>query len=315
MCTIYLSNSLIHIINTLFHSSITFICVCCAYSPDPEHKRLVERFKAEFAEYKCDKCACDCKNLRVCDCECPVDILGKTHCPSIWLHTAKKPQKMTTEEAKTSGAKTARLANELKDFRNQKKKPTRGLITKLKETTEREPFKDVSPFVEFFGLDWDMVRRIAVDPAHQFYNLAKDILALTGNRSNMALTKEYLAKERARGRFKDITLSKVPWHVSDKYKRILTLFLTTVKIPNGWPMLLNYFSDEYEKIKIAESLAFLGDIGCYFIDKMDITEEFKTVLIELIKVSAIFISKTTKPNELKVAHKKMVNIYNIQYST
>jgi len=215
---------------------------------------------------------------------------------------------MTTKKAKISGETTGQLANALKEFRNKKEKPTRGLITRLKETTEREPFKDVSPFVEFFT-DWDMIRRIAVDPAHQFYNLAKDILALTNNRSNMALTREYLAKEKARGRFKDITLSKVPWHVSDKYKRILTLFLATVKIPNGWPMLLNYFSDEYEKIKIAESLAFLGDIGCYFVDKMDITEEFKTVLIELIKVSAIFISKTTKPQHLKHAHEKMVNIY------
>lgn len=39
-------------------------------------------------------------------------------------------------------------------------------------------FKDVSVFHEFFGADWDIISRIACDPAHELQNLVKDMLAL-----------------------------------------------------------------------------------------------------------------------------------------
>ena len=46
----------------------------------PEDVALVAKFKEEFAEFKCEKCECECKDTRSCECECE-DIL---ECPSIW---------------------------------------------------------------------------------------------------------------------------------------------------------------------------------------------------------------------------------------
>ena len=54
--------------------------------------------------------------------------------------------------------------------------------------------------------------------------------------------------------------ANVPFHVSPKFKAILTQLVDVLKttIPYGRPALLDYFTDEYEKIKIAEALAFCG---------------------------------------------------------
>ena len=247
------------------------------YSKKPEHKELVESFKKEFAEYKCEKpehtCENKCGSVRNCECLC------EEECPCIWLYTQEKPAKMTTKEAATSGRETGKLVRELQGYLDAKEKTPRGLKTQVKEKIEQEPFKDESVFMKFFGPDWDMIKRIAVDPAHQFYNLVKDYLALIGNYGSMKLKAKHLDAEQKHGRFKDVTLGNAPWQVSAKLKSVLTQLQGSLKIPNTWPMQLSYFTDDYEKIKIAEALAFCGDIGCYYTDLTDIQPDIKEVCV------------------------------------
>ncbi len=212
---------------------------------------------------------------------------------------------MTTAEAVASGTRVAAARQNLQDNPNQ-----RGLKTRLAETEYDEPFKDVSAFMKFFP-NWNMVDRIACDPAHQFYNLVKDFLALIGDFGTMALKRKYLDAEQKNNRFMDVELGKAPWHISMKYKNILTQYLKTLKIPNSWPMMLNYFSDEYEKIKIAEALAFTGQIGSYFIDLTDIpSEEIKGVFIEMLSVCGQLMDKCSpSKSALKALHEQLVSRY------
>ena len=82
----------------------------------------------------------------------------------------------------------------------------------------QEPFKDEAVFFKYFGDDWNMIKRIAVDPAHQFYNLIKDYLALILDLDSKKFRMEDLTKEQKHGRFKDIEMKNVPWHVSKSTK-------------------------------------------------------------------------------------------------
>ena len=159
--------------------------------------------------------------------------------------------------------------------------------------------------------EWDMIKAIAVDPAHEFYNLVKDFLALIGDCSKMKLKRKYLDNEQHHGRFLDVKVGDAPWHVSTQYKTILTELLATLKIPNSWPNLMSYFTDEYEKIKIAECLAFCGDIGSYLTNLTDIEDNLKAVFVELLKVSGGFISKTSKSADLAKLHTQMVSHFTI----
>jgi hypothetical protein len=268
------------------------------HSTIPEDQALVARFKDEFAEYKCEKCECECETYRECECEC--------ECPSVWKNTTKKPSRMTTAAARASGARTKAKREELEGYLNTNTDPPRGLKTRYKELVEKEPFKDESVFMKYFGDDWDMIKRIAVDPAHQFYNLVKDYLALIIDYGSMKLTKEHLDAEQDKGRFHDVTLGKAPWHVSKKFKKIITGLVKNLKVAHGRPSLMDYFTDEYEKIKIAEALAFCGDIGCYLTDLTDMVADLKSVFIDLLRVCEGFISKTSTKTQLARFQRRLV---------
>jgi hypothetical protein len=84
--------------------------------------------------------------------------------------TQKKPAQMTTTKAVQQGEamKNARI-------KLQNKSMTK---TAFDELQKEKAFKDVSVFHEFFGADWDIINRIACDPAHELQNLVKDMLAL-----------------------------------------------------------------------------------------------------------------------------------------
>ena len=84
--------------------------------------------------------------------------------------TKRKPPKMTTEKAVQQG----------EAMRDAKQKLQNKSMTKTAfEALQKEmAFKDVSVFHEFFGADWDIISRIACDPAHELQNLVKDMLAL-----------------------------------------------------------------------------------------------------------------------------------------
>lgn len=280
---------------------------------------MVKEFKEEFAEYKCTQCSCECPSIRECDCEC--------ECFSIWANTAAKPEPMTTEEARASGERCGQKIRELQRYRDAKEKPPRGLVTEVKNTEEEESFKDVCAILKLHEAEgWDLISRIACDPSHEFYNLVKDFLALIGNYGNMELKPKYLSKEQERGRFPGVTRTKkkqktntetepdseevngVPFHVSKKLKSILTQLVRDLrhKIPYGWPALMDYFTDEYEKIKMAEALLFCGNVGSYLIQLTDIQDKVKVVFIELLSVSSLVINKSSTDELLQDCYMKLV---------
>jgi len=295
---------------------------------NPEHKSVVGEFKEKFFscahEVKVRKKAArrkkkqnKAKRRRV---DAGTDSEAEFVCdPRKRLkgHVQTKPKNMTTTEAVSSGKRAAAATKELKD--NPK---VRGLKTKQKKVIEQEPFKDVTVFFKYCGEDWDLVKRIACDPAHTFCNLAKDCLALLNNSGNMSLKKKYLEYEHKHGRLNNVMNCRrkktgddeendygAPWHVSKKYKNILGQLLLTLKVPEDWPMLLNYFCDDYEKIKLAQGLAFLGDIGCYMIGLTDLPSDVKELFIELFRVTGRFLHKdaTAEAGEkLKALQKDLV---------
>lgn len=108
----------------------------------------------------------------------------------------------------------------------------------------------------------------------------------------------------------------VPFHISPKFKSILTRLVDYLKttVPYGRPALLDYFTDEYEKIKIAEALAFCGDIGCYLIGLTDLQDDIRSIFIDLLKVSGKVVNRTVvddppTPSELREAERLLVRIF------
>ena len=184
-------------------------------------------------------------------------------------------------------------------------------ITKeaLKQILSDQPFKGVSVFQRFFGPNWDMIRRVAVDPAHELHNLVKDMLGLLLSDGAMDFKPKRLAEEKLMGRFKNLQNSRqAAWILSAKRKLILDALIESrqLKVPEAWPRILNYFNEDYEKIKLAESMAFCGDRGAYFIGLTDIAPALQKNFIELLKVAGGFIAKTSKPADLNRLNDRLV---------
>ena len=135
----------------------------------------------------------------------------------------------------------------------------RSMLKKdLEELIKVQPFKGISPFLRFFGFKWDMIARIVIDPAHEFHNLVKDLLALMNCVSSMQFKPKRLAEEKLMGRFTSLANNRqAPWIIRPRLRKILSALLKSgkLKLPSAWAKLLNYFNDDYEKMKIAESLA------------------------------------------------------------
>ncbi len=90
------------------------------------------------------------------------------------LHRAQaKPKFTTTKGATESG----RLVERMLDATKTQPYAT-GSKQRYKEAEFEEAFKSVSAFTEFFTEEWDLILRIAADPAHEFFNLVKDMLKL-----------------------------------------------------------------------------------------------------------------------------------------
>ena len=207
-----------------------------------------------------------------------------------------KPAVMTTAKAIKSG----------RDVEEALGRTLRGSMTKkcLEEVVKKNPFKGVSVFTEFFGEDWDMIRRIAIDPAHEFYNLVKDLLALVLSLKSMAFKPKRLEEEKKMGRFKDLKNSKeADWIISQRIRTILSQVIKShkLKVPDSWPKTLDYFSEDYEKIKLAEAMSFCGDRGAYFLGLTDIHPDIKELMVELLRVVSSFIKKRTSRVELGIS--------------
>ena len=258
-----------------------------------QDQALLKEFKETFADYRCLRESQTAK--KNCSCLDISDLIGR------------KPLPMETKEARASGKTAGAKQRELDGYLDSKTKPPRGLKTEVKNTMKQESFKDEAVFFKYFGDTWDMIKRIAVDPAHQFHNLVKDYLALILDLDSKKFRPEDLAKEQKHGRFEGIGMKTVPWHVSKKFKNILTKLQKSLKIPDGWPMMLDFFSDEYERMKIAEALAFTDDMGVYLTNLTDIQPDYKELFIGMLKLSSTFVSKTPKTEaELKDLQKNLV---------
>lgn len=148
-----------------------------------------------------------------------------------------KPKMTTTRQAITEG-KTLRRLRDLLSKKSIKQKV-------YEDTAKERSFKDNSVFTEILGEEWDLMMRVAVDPAHEFHNLVKDILSLIVNKGSMALKAKDLEKEQKVGRFKDITASSVPWHASTESLKQLEVILTSadykLRCPAAWPTTMHYF--------------------------------------------------------------------------
>jgi hypothetical protein len=135
--------------------------------------------------------------------------------------------------------------------------PIRGAKGRYAAQVEADSFKDVSVFTELFTEDWDMMNRVAADPAHEFHNLVKDILSLICNKGNMALKAKRLAEEKKIGRFQNVaTPSQAPWLASNETLRQVEQVVsgvgntpTVLRVPYGWPMNVNYFGEDIKKGK------------------------------------------------------------------
>ena len=205
----------------------------------------------------------------------------------------KKPPKMTTVLALQSGQTVDRSVALYKNKSMTAKR--------LAEIFEEQPFKGVSVFATFFGSKWQMIERTGIDPAHEISNLVKDMLALMLNKNAMEFKPKRLEEEQKMGRYKNWSSNKkASWRISAQFIMILSTLLASnqLKISAAWPRLLNYFTDEYEKIKLAEAMAFCGDRGCYFIGLTDIDPAVKQLFMELLRVVGGFMKKYTIRSQL-----------------
>ena len=74
---------------------------------------------------------------------------------------------------------------------------------------KQSAFKDVPALTEFFGEEWDLLKRIVVDPAHNIDHIVEDTCALLCNMGSMKFKKKYVNHEKkVNGRYHDISESK-----------------------------------------------------------------------------------------------------------
>jgi hypothetical protein len=66
-----------------------------------------------------------------------------------------------------------------------KVRTTHSTVGSIASTEHAHARTDVSIFTSMFGEDWDLINRIAADPAHEFHNLVKDLLKLISNKGSM----------------------------------------------------------------------------------------------------------------------------------
>jgi hypothetical protein len=206
-----------------------------------------------------------------------------------------RPRATTTQQASAVG-RAVEAAEE---------RARRGDMTQtaLKNLIADSPFKYVPVFTKYFGEDWDLISRIATDPAHEFQNLVLDLLDLICNEGKMKLKDKYWEEEKKQGRFRDFPkknrVVQAPWHASKQVKNILTVLIRDgkFKTASAWPAVMPYFGEGHNKIKIAESLAFCGDRGAYFLSHLDIEPTLREHFVELLVVSGELLAKYMTGNK------------------
>ena len=163
-----------------------------------------------------------------------------------------KPTMTTTAKAKKEGLQLRRLKH-LADTERKGSGATSRYKTALKDAS----FKDNSVFTEILGEEWDLLMRVAADPAHELYNLVKDILSLICNKGNMSLKASHLVWEKKYGRFKNVaSAATAPWIASTgrllEVENVVTgegYTRPLLRNPSGWPGSVHYFGTDIKKGK------------------------------------------------------------------
>jgi len=79
-------------------------------------------------------------------------------------------------------------------------------------------------------------------------------------------------------------------------------------LPTGWPGLIRVFSKDFEKLKLAELLAFCGDRGKYLVGLTDVDPVLKALFIQLLDLMGKFIRVTRTKKQNAVVHKELVEV-------
>jgi hypothetical protein len=146
---------------------------------------------------------------------------------------------------------TAKATQAGREVEDAKRRVADKSMTKiaLKDLLEKTSFKEVPAFTKMFGEQWDLINKIATDPAHEFQNLILDLLALLCNAGSMKLKTAHWREEKKFGRFRNFGTSHgapvAPWHISACVKSIITGLIESGKfrVPAAWPKNMSYFSD------------------------------------------------------------------------
>jgi hypothetical protein len=163
-----------------------------------------------------------------------------------------KPTMTTTAQAREEGLLMRRLKHLADTERNGS-----GAKTRYNDSVKEKSFKDNSVFTELLGEEWDLIMRVAADPAHELYNLVKDILSLICNKGNMSLKASHLVWEKKYGRFTNVTsAAKAPWIATTgrllEVENVVTgegYTRPVLRNPTGWPGSVHYFGQDLKKGK------------------------------------------------------------------
>ena len=114
------------------------------------------------------------------------------------------------------------------------------------------------------------------------------------------------------GRFKNmLSAANAPWKGTDECLQMIGWLIESrlMKIPYGWPSMINYFSKNDKKgvknMKLAEALAFCGDRGVYLTALVDMDPRVKKVFLEVLNISCGLIKKANSETELKTLEKRL----------
>jgi hypothetical protein len=147
---------------------------------------------------------------------------------------------------------------------------------------DEEWYVAVDTFTELFGEDFDKVQRFGHDPAHGLANLVANMSQSISDTNKMKLTKKKLALEHAMGRFRNLRSAKnAPWTASKKRLEQVDLLLRELRIPTDWPCIQDAFTGA-SSLKIAESIALIGDLGLYVMSVLDISPLYRNLFQDTI---------------------------------
>ena len=129
---------------------------------------------------------------------------------------------------------------------------------------------------------------------------------------NMNFQGKHLEREKTMGRFKHmLSAAGAPWKGSDECLQYIGWLIVSklMKVPYGWPSMINYFHKNENKgvknMKLAEALAFCGDRGVYLTALVDMDPRVKKVFLEVLNVSCGLIKKANSEPELKELEKRL----------